>query len=282
MTALDVGPAAATDHDPAALPVCDEFPVQLELNGERVVTLLCTPSALTELALGWLYCEGLIDSLDEVLAVGGCDQLSRMAVFTDAARPLVQSEWRRVITSGCGSGHAIDPAELAQLPRVASDYTFPLARLEELMREVALGGPIKRAIGGVHSAALIDQGGILAHYEDVGRHNAVDKCIGRALLLGLDLGRTALLATGRVSSEMAFKASRAGIPIVASLNSTTSLAVQIAGHVGVTIVAKAIGRKRLVYTRPDRIVGLDEERGARGEGRGGVTRRGAGPTEDEQ
>src|SRR3954471_13668816 len=92
-----------------AFPVCDEFPVQLELNGERIVTLLCTPSGLTELAVGWLYCEGLIDGVDELLAVGGCDQLSRMRVFTDSQRPLVQSEWRRVITSGCGSGHAIDP-----------------------------------------------------------------------------------------------------------------------------------------------------------------------------
>jgi len=237
------------------LPVCDEFPVQLELNSERVVTLLCTPSALTELAVGWLYCEGLIDGADEVLAVGGCDQLSRMRVFTDGQHPLVQSEWRRVITSGCGSGHAIDPQELATLPAVTSDLRFPLPRLEELMREIALGGPIKRAIGGVHSAALIDEGGILAHYEDVGRHNAVDKCIGRALLTGLDLGRVVLCATGRVSSEMAFKASRCGIPIIASLNSTTSLAVELARHVGVTIVAKAIGRKRLVYTRPDRIVG---------------------------
>ena len=239
------------------LPVCDEFPVQLELNGERVVTLLCTPSGLTELAVGWLYCEGLIEGTDEILAVGACDELSRMRVFTEGARPLVQSEWRRVITSGCGSGHAIDPGELATLPPVASDYTFPLPRLEELMREVALGGPIKRAIGGVHSAALIDEGGILAHYEDVGRHNAVDKCIGRALLTGLHLSHTVLCATGRVSSEMAFKASRCGIPIVASLNSTTSLAVQLAGHVGVTIVAKAIGRKRLVYTHPERITDLD-------------------------
>jgi FdhD protein len=241
--------------DDAALPVCDEFPVQLELNNQRVVTLLCTPSALTELAVGWLYCEGLIDGVDEILAVGGCDQLSRMRVFTEGRRPLVQSEWRRVITSGCGSGHAIDPQELATLPAVTSDLRFPLPRLEELMREIALGGPIKRAIGGVHSAALIDAGGILAHYEDVGRHNAVDKCIGRALLTGIDLGRVVLCATGRVSSEMAFKASRCGIPIIASLNSTTSLAVELARHVGVTIVAKAIGRKRLVYTRPDRIVG---------------------------
>src|SRR5919199_2255615 len=173
MTAIEVAPAPSDEHDPAALPVCDEFPVQLELNGERVVTLLCTPSALTELALGWLYCEGLIESLDEVLAVGGCDELSRMAVFPDPARPAVQSEWRRVITSGCGSGHAIDPAELARLPRVASDYTFPLARLEELMREVALGGPIKRAVGGGHSAAAGDPGGILAHHEGVGRHKPV-------------------------------------------------------------------------------------------------------------
>ena len=128
MTATEVDPAAAGEHELAALPVCDEFPVQLELNGERVVTLLCTPSALTELALGWLYCEGLIESLDEVLAVGGCDQLSRMAVFTDAARPLVQSEWRRVITSGCGSGHAIDPAELRTIEDAAMLHLEAIAR----------------------------------------------------------------------------------------------------------------------------------------------------------
>lgn len=250
--------ARATSDAPVPLLACDEFPVVLELNDQRVVTLLCTPSSLTELAVGWLYCEGLIDGVDELLAVGACDQLSRMRVFAEGVRPLVQSEWRRVITSGCGSGHAIDPQELATLPAVTSDLRFPLARLEELMREIALGGPIKRAIGGVHSAALIDESGILAHYEDVGRHNAVDKCIGRALLTGLDLGRVVLCATGRVSSEMAFKASRCGIPIIASLNSTTSLAVELAGHVGVTIVAKAIGRKRLVYTHPERITGMDE------------------------
>ena len=246
---------AVTSTDKQSLPVCDEFPVSLELNDERVVTLLCTPCDLTELAVGWLYCEGLIDGVDELLAVGACDELSRVRIFAESQRPLVQSEWRRVITSGCGSGHAIDPDELATLPAVTSELRFPLSRLEELMRAVALGGPIKRAVGGVHSAALIDERGILAHYEDVGRHNAVDKCIGRALLTGIDLGQVVLCATGRVSSEMAFKASRCGIPIIASLNSTTGLAVELARHVGVTIVAKAIGRKRLVYTRPDRIYG---------------------------
>jgi FdhD protein len=240
---------------PDELAVCDEYPVSLDLNDQRVVTLLCTPRDLGELAVGWLYCEGLIEGVDELAAVGACDELSRVHIFTDTTRPLVQSEWRRVITSGCGSGHAIDPEELSTLPRVTSDFSFPLPRLEALMREIALGGPIKRAVGGVHSAALIDEGGILAHYEDVGRHNAVDKCIGRALLTGLDLNRVVLCATGRVSSEMAFKASRCGIPIIASLNSTTSLAVELARHVGVTIVAKAIGRKRLIYTRPDRIIG---------------------------
>lgn len=248
---LDTLPSATSR--PEELPVCDEYPVSLDLNDQRVVTLLCTPRDLSELAVGWLYCEGLIDGVDELAAVGACDELSRVRIFTDTTRPLVQSEWRRVITSGCGSGHAIDPDELATLPKVDSAFSFPLPRLEALMREIALGGPIKRAVGGVHSAALIDEGGILAHYEDVGRHNAVDKCIGRALLTGVDLRQVVLCATGRVSSEMAFKASRCGIPIIASLNSTTSLAVELARHVDVTIVAKAIGRKRLIYTRPDRI-----------------------------
>lgn len=244
----------------AAALVCDEFPVQLELNGNAVVTLLCTPRDLTELAVGWLYCEGLIAGVEELLAVGACERLSRMRVFADGVRPLVQSEWRRVITSGCGSGHAIDPTELASLPPVASSFTFALPRLEELLREIALGGPIKRAVGGVHSAALIDERGILAHYEDVGRHNAVDKCIGRALLTGIALDRAVLCATGRVSSEMAFKASRCGIPIVASLNSTTSLALTLAEHARVAIVAKAIGRKQTIYTHPWRITGREAGR----------------------
>ncbi|MGN6698105.1 MAG: formate dehydrogenase accessory sulfurtransferase FdhD, partial [Thermomicrobiales bacterium] len=137
MSAITVASTEA-DSNAVELPVCDEYPVQLELNGQAVVTLLCTPAALTELAVGWLYCEGLIESPEEVLALGACDQLSRIRAFTQGERPLVQSEWRRVITSGCGSGHAIDPAELATLPPVTSDLTFPLARLEELLREIAL------------------------------------------------------------------------------------------------------------------------------------------------
>src|SRR5690349_21736828 len=84
-----------------------------------LATPLCTPQALTELAVGWLYCERLIAGTDDLLAVGACDQLSRMRVFAEGGRPLVQSEWRRVITSGCGSGHAIDPTELSSLPPVA-------------------------------------------------------------------------------------------------------------------------------------------------------------------
>jgi FdhD protein len=73
--------------DAPALPlVCDEYPVQLELNGAPVVTLLCTPQDLTELAVGWLYCEGLIEGADEILAVGACDGLSRVRVFAEGDR----------------------------------------------------------------------------------------------------------------------------------------------------------------------------------------------------
>lgn len=249
-----IAPATVPSGPATALPVCDEFPVSLELNGTRIVTLLCTPADLTELAVGWLYCEELLADVEELQAVGACADRSRVAVFTESQRTPAPSAWRAVITSGCGSGHAIDPQVVAQLPPVTSTLRFPLDRLEQLMREVALGGPIKHAVGGVHSAALIDEQGIVAQYEDVGRHNAVDKCVGRALLVGLDLSQLVLCATGRISSEMALKASRCGIPIIASLNSTTSLAVALSEQVGVTIVAKAIGRKRLIYTHPDRII----------------------------
>jgi len=106
-------------NDQLAALVCDEFPVQLELNGASVVTLLCTPQDLTELAVGWLYCEGLIARVDDLLAVGACDELGRMRVFAEGNRPLVQSEWRRVITipsvTDCTST-AIDTT-MTRLPR---------------------------------------------------------------------------------------------------------------------------------------------------------------------
>ncbi len=94
---------------------------------------------------------------------------------------------------------------------------------------------------------------VVLHYEDVGRHNAVDKCVGRALTEGLDCSRLILLSTGRVSSDLAHKAARAGIPIVASLNSATTLALDVARQAGLTVVGRAGAHKPHIHTGPQRL-----------------------------
>jgi FdhD protein len=101
---------------------------------------------------------------------------------------------------------------------------------------------------------LFLEGRALFVAEDIGRHNALDKVIGRGLLTGVSFGQTYAASTGRISSEMALKASRAGIPLTASRGSATSLALEIAERTGLTIAGFVRGRSMSVYTNPGRIV----------------------------
>jgi FdhD protein len=108
---------------------------------------------------------------------------------------------------------------------------------------------------GVHSAALAPGGRLPASaIDDVGRHNAVDKAIGRALADGTDMASCVLASTGRVSSEILFKARRAGIPVVASFGAPTHQAVLLAREMGVTLVGFARGRRLTAFSHPERIV----------------------------
>jgi FdhD protein len=141
----------------------------------------------------------------------------------------------RILTSGCGGGitFRIDPRVI---PRLRSSLRIdPLClfdRMKDLYR-LALG---YRASRGIHGAALADQDRILAVAEDVGRHNAVDKICGQALLGGLPTRDRVLLSTGRVSSEMLLKAARMGIPLVVSRTSPTEMAVGLAEQLGITLI----------------------------------------------
>jgi FdhD protein len=115
-----------------------------------------------------------------------------------------------------------------------------------------------RYTGGVHSAGLAAGDELVAHCEDIGRHNAVDKVVGRALLAGVDFHATALLATGRLSSEMVWKAARAGVPVVTSLSIPTDLARDIAEAAGITLVGRILSARPWVYTYRERLRDLQE------------------------
>jgi FdhD protein len=221
----------------------EEVPVWLEVNGRPAVTWMCTPDLLEELAIGWLHGEGYIDTIDEVRLRPCATDLGFWADVPDARVSAVQAEGRRpVLASGCGavSTFLADPATVASQPRRG-----PVPQLEQLralFKELFAKGERYKDTGGIHAAALVDEEGsaLLAHAEDIGRHNAVDKVLGAALLSRRRIQGLGMLVTGRISAELAFKAARAGVAYVATPSVPSTLAVEIARRSGMVLIGRAV------------------------------------------
>ena len=218
--------------------VVREQPLTVYVNGERFLTLLCTPLKLDALVLGYLWMEKVIGGVEDVTALTVSEVDGRADVTL--TRP-VTLPTERILTSGCGGGitFRIDPRLFTRLDSPLRVRPADLAaRMKDLYGEAVQ----YQASRGIHGAALADPGRMLLVAEDVGRHNAVDKLKGEALLRNLPTTDRLLLSTGRISSEMLLKAARMGVPLVASRTSPTEMAVALAEQLGITVVG---------YVRPD-------------------------------
>ncbi|MBI2614291.1 MAG: formate dehydrogenase accessory sulfurtransferase FdhD [Gemmatimonadetes bacterium] len=222
--------------------IVEEVPVWLEVNGAPAVTWMCTPEQLEELAVGWLHGEGYIRTLDDLKKLRPCATDVGFWAEVDPGLALaVQRENRKpVLASGCGAVATMlaDPTMLAREPS-RDDPPAP-DRLRGLFKEVFARGTRYQETGGIHAAALTDGRVLLHHAEDIGRHNAVDKVIGAAILARRPPAGLGLLVTGRISGELAFKGARAGIVYIATPSVPSSLAVQIAGRAGMVLVGRAV------------------------------------------
>jgi len=232
---------------------------------------MCTPSDLTELALGFLYNEGIIRDLDDIRS----HHLSRNGTCVDVWLHDMEYERprRAIITAGCGGGLTFDDFSAAYEP-LTGDLRVEPGQLSALMREVHLGAELYQTARGVHTAALAQAGApgeehLLLQVEDVGRHNCLDKLQGKALLTGLPTQGLILLSSGRISSEMINKARRLGTPIVCSGTSPTSLSVALAEAWNITLVAYLRQDRMRIYTHPERI--LIDSRGSQPTRTNGLT-----------
>jgi FdhD protein len=223
--------------------VVREQPLTVYVNGERFLTLLCSPFQLEPLVLGYLWMEKVIAGLDEVTGLH-ISEVDGRAEVTLAHPVTLPTE--RILTSGCGGGitFRIDPR---LFPRIASALRVRPADLGDRMHDLLREAVHYHASRGIHGAALADPDRILLVAEDVGRHNAVDKLKGLALQGGLATTDRILLSTGRVSSEMLLKAARMGVPVVASRTSPTEMAVALAEQLGVTVVGYLRGDSLNLY-----------------------------------
>ncbi len=219
----------------------EETPVWLEVNGRPVVTWMCTPDLLEELAVGWLHGEGYIDRVEDVTLRPCATDLGFWADVPPARADAVAAERRRpVLASGCGAvaTYLADPAAIEAAP--LRGRPADAEHLRALFKMLFARGSRYRDTGGIHAAALTDGTELTAHAEDIGRHNAVDKSIGGALIAHRPVTGLGLLVTGRISAELAFKAVRAGIAWVATPSVPSTLALEIARRSGVTLVGRAV------------------------------------------
>ncbi|HBZ54970.1 MAG TPA: formate dehydrogenase accessory sulfurtransferase FdhD [Syntrophobacteraceae bacterium] len=232
-----------------------ERPVTIFVNDQELVTLLCTGHHLDELAAGFLRAEGFIESREDVrqLETDAEAGIVRITICQDTS--FLEKLWnKRTITSGCGKGtlfyHAVD-ALLAE--PVNSMVRIDPLQIWERMQDLSRLSQTYRHTHGVHNTALADPDNILLFRDDIGRHNAVDMIIGYSLLHGLSLADKILITTGRLTSEILIKAAKVGLPVLASRNTATSLAVELATALNITLIGYVRNGKSTVYSGHHRV-----------------------------
>jgi FdhD protein len=238
-------------HDGVSDQVAIEEPLEIRVDGEPLAVTMRTPGHDEELALGFLYGEGLIAG---VHIAGLTEDLAANTIEVEGPLDRDPGTRRFYTTSSCGVCGKGALEEVA----VLSDPLPPGPRLpRELAAELParLEQPAFERTGGLHATGLFDAGGqLLFSREDVGRHNAMDKVVGRAMLDGLmPLGRLVLCVSGRLSFELVQKAAVAGAPILIGVGAPSSLAIELAEDRGLTLCGFARRGRVNVYTHPERI-----------------------------
>lgn len=229
--------------------------------GTAISITMRTPGQDIDLAVGFLHGEGILRSSADIADVRPCGPTGNIVKVELA--PAVELDPARMqrnfyTTSSCGvCGNAsLDAVErMMASPRVDGALAVKAALLESLSDRARAGQDVFRETGGLHAACLFDADGNLTDIrEDVGRHNALDKLVGKRLLAGeLPLSRSILFLSGRASFELLQKASAAGIPVVAAVGAPSSLAIDLAERTGILLVGFLRGRSFNVYAHRERL-----------------------------
>jgi FdhD protein len=253
------GRGAMTDH------VAVELPLEVRLNGAPFSVIMRTPGADRELALGFLFSEGLIRRRDEIEHID-LDEASEAidVVFarsrSDAVADALAGRRQVAVNSSCGMcGRRTVESLTVDAPRPVIAWSVRSETVGGLPDALRAAQPAFARTGGLHAAACFDLHGQLeASAEDVGRHNAVDKLLGRMLDAGrLPLAQSLLLVSGRTSFEIVQKAWLGGIPLVAAVSAPSSLAIDLAREAGITLLGFLREGRFNIYTHPGRVKAAD-------------------------
>jgi FdhD protein len=245
--------------------VAIEEPLEIRVEGESLAIAMRTPGHDEELAAGWLLSEGIAQSAEEIAAIvprpGGDTERAAMVdvMLRDKSRFVAAKHRRGTVTNAsCGlCGAATVDQVMRDFPAIQIPFCIPAVRLLEMPALLTAQQGAFRRTGGLHACGLFDaEGRLLAIREDVGRHNALDKLLGWALLGGhLPLSRHVVFLSGRVSFEMMQKSLAAGVPLVAAIGAPSSLAIDLASKSGQALAAFIRGRTMNVYAGIEKLSG---------------------------
>jgi len=237
--------------------IAEETPFYLFVNTTFWATILCSPTDLQELAVGHFLSEGILKSTEEIEEIilkepeGTCYIKLKPDINVED-RVKISRLHARVIPSACGSGSPYQYT--GKTPKVKSNLKVKAQVIFDSVNQLNFKAEGFRRTGGLHVAAIYKgDGQLVALAEDVGRHNAVDKVIGMAALNKVDFGECFLALSGRMSGDVAFKAAKVGLPIVASLAAALSSGIAIAEAADLTLAGFVRGKRINVYTCPERI-----------------------------
>lgn len=248
-----------------------EEPMEIRLvTGDRRQTIavtMRTPGADFELAAGFLYGEGIISSVDDILKISYCvdsdvdvdQQYNIVNVELRAGREydLRSLERHFYTSSACGvcGKESLDQLEIKGCPVIPPGPQIPAEIITSLPEKLRESQGLFDATGGLHAAALFDvEGNLLALREDVGRHNATDKLIGWALMQNrLPLSENIVMVSGRSSFEILQKCLTAGVPIICAISAPSSLAVDVARRFGITLIGFLRDNRFNVYAAAERV-----------------------------
>ncbi|TBW40318.1 formate dehydrogenase accessory sulfurtransferase FdhD [Siculibacillus lacustris] len=239
--------------------IAAEVPVALIYNGQSFAVMLATPADLEDFARGFSVTEAVVGAAADIRAieVRAVDRGIELRVTIDDYWALALAARRRSLAgrSGCGLCGVDTFAEaLRPVARVASRFTVGPAALRKAIADMPAHQTINAQVGAVHGAAFVGaDGSIRALREDIGRHNALDKLIGAVIDDDVGRGDGFVLVSSRCSYEMVHKTAVAGIPLIAAVSAPTSLAIELAEKVGVTLVGFAREGRFTVYAGGERI-----------------------------
>jgi FdhD protein len=262
ITKMSAGKGFETEE---VLAVEEPLEIELEIHSptgrlrKSIAVTMRTPGADDLLAAGFLFTEGIINNKTEISSIQQTGENNVLVQLQEGINPsLKKTERNFYTTSSCGvCGKAsIEAIGVELLFKIDPPAPFTTAAiLHQLPAKLRQQQPVFKVTGGLHASALFTPGGdFIALQEDVGRHNALDKLVGQALLgKTLPLSNSILILSGRASFELLQKAARAGISTVAAVGAPSSLAVELAVETGITLVGFLKEDRMNVYSHPQRI-----------------------------